>query len=41
MYRFAAAGAVGKRTRPLSGVTENARGWKHRYLATFLNVRKM
>ena len=30
MCSFSAAGAVGKRTRPLSGITENARGWKRR-----------
>ena len=41
MCSFSAAGAVGKRTRPLSGITENARGWKRRYLATFLNMRKV
>lgn len=36
MCSFSAAGAVGKHTRPLSGITENAHGWKRRYLATFL-----
>ena len=41
MCSFSAACAVGKRTRPLSGITENARGWKRRCLVTFLNVRKM
>ena len=40
MYRFAAC-AVRKRTPPLSGIAECGRGRKRRYLATFLNVRKM